>query len=193
MTTLFALSGILPLFLGAIPLGFLAIYLVLRWRDRDEPRRDPELGLKAALLSIRAYALLLALGGATAVVDWGLRAGFGVRRDSDEVGAGLGFLLAGTLVTLLGTWSLRRTNAAEFPRAARTFRGYLGAISGLIGASALAVALSALLTDQRGALLSVPWAVEIVWTAATLALLEPMTRPRADHLLPPPEKAAGTP
>ena len=177
MTTLFAFWGILPFLLGTIPFGFLAIYLVLRWRDQHDPVPDPHLGLKTALLSIATFGLLLALGGATAVVDWGLRGiGLGEHADPDEAGAGLGFALAGGLAFRVASLGLRRTNAAEFPRAARMFRGFLGVLSGLVAVSALALGASTLFTGQRGVALSLPWSAALVWTASAWVLLGGLTR-----------------
>ena len=199
--TLLPLIGIFPWLAGAggVPFAFFAIYLVLRWRDRDDSVHDPHVGLKAVLLSIETYSLLLALGGATVVVDWGLRkVVFGGESDKNEFAAGLGFSLAGTLAVLVVTLGLRRTNAAEFPRASRMFRGFLGVFSALIAVTSLALAVSALFTGQKGTALSLPWAAELVWAAAAWKLVRSLTlvaprRPGGDLAAAASGKAAGTP
>lgn len=176
MSTFFAAAAFLPSLLGAVPFGFLAIYIVLRWRERDDPVRDPQVGAKCALLLFRQLALLVALSGATAIFAHLFESLTGRHSDADTLWTGVALLLSNALVWFAAGRALARTNESTFRRATRMFLGLTAVLSGVVAIAALSATSVALFTGESGTQATLSWAGTIVWVPAAALLVGAVLR-----------------
>ena len=171
MATLSVVFGFVPFLFGGIPAAFLAVYLILRWRDLENPVRDPQLGAKSVLLFFRQLAVLVALSGATVILTYLFESWAGRHPNVDTLWTGLALVISNALVWFAAGRALARTNESAFPRATRMFLGFTAVLSGILAITALSAGTVALFTGESGSEATLSWAVTVIWLPATALLV----------------------
>lgn len=147
------LSAALSAFIGLTPVTLAPAFLVLAYffivwdsRQPDSPNKDDtQIGLKLVLYVFVLVAVGLLMVGATLLLHYMLS---GFKIDTEYVKLAVALLITGGLAFFVTSFLfLPRTNAKEFPKAARITIGVLVAVAGIGAILSLALLLSGLILD----------------------------------------------
>lgn len=112
------------------------IYVVARWRAKDDSAPDPHLGMKVAISMFKLSSFHLVLAAAfimllTLLVDMPEF----VSEQMMRLGAGLA--LPGTIIFVIHEYALKQTNSEQRPSVARMFAGVSLVQSGMLAFTGL--------------------------------------------------------